>query len=189
MDTSDFKSDNINVFLSRCMIDGLRANKNPKRVLIRAFTGAVKAELSTPVFVAFARVIEHYRTKDIDVIVNTFSNDTVRNTYHWTCTELFDHLLGADIHIISTHLHQGMLGLGGFEVNGTWNIPNILKNYERLRYHLGSPCGIYVDNPVMNQNKMGYYEPLQALGLCAPTTSVDISKAEISQADSQKIEA
>ena len=70
----------------------------------------------------------------------------VKYKYHWTCHQLFDHLLAADIHIISTHLHQGMMAKGGGQ--GTWHMTNILNNMQRLKGHLGVPSGLYVDCPV-----------------------------------------
>ena len=189
MDVSAFDSSNFDVFLSRCINNELRENKDPKKVLIRIFMGPEGGEQQTPLSVALDEVVKHYHnTMGIKIIYQTFTNDTVRNKYRWTCTQLFDALLAADIHIIPTHLHQGMMGLGGLEVNGTWNIPNILNNLNRLRYHLGSPCGMYIDDPVGTQNKIAYYNPLQTLGLCAPTISVDISKTEISLEDKSKIE-
>jgi len=188
MDTSEFESTHINIFLAQCIHDGLKINKKPQTVLIHVFIGAEGGEQQTPLSVAFDEIKQHYReARGIQVTVRILTNDLVRNRYHWTCTELFTWLLSADIHLLPTHLHQGMMGLGGLEVDGTWNIPNILKNFERLRYHLGTPCGKYVDCPIMTQNKMVYYQALQTVGLCAPTISVDISGETISPEDILKI--
>ena len=188
MDTLDFDSRDINVFLARCLHEGLRSNKDPKVVLIHAFLGAVFGEQQTPLSVALDEVKVHYiESRGIKLAIRALTNDYVKNKLHWTCTELFTWLLSADIHLLPTHLHQGMMGLGGLEVDGTWNIPNILKNFERLRYHLGTPCGKYIDCPITTQNKMEYYRALQTVGLCAPTISVDISRETISPEDILKI--
>ena len=188
MDTIAFESSDINVFLARCLHQGLRENKDPTVVRIHAFIGAEFGEQQTPLSVALGEVKVHYlQTKGIKLTIHTLTNDYVKNILHWTCTELFTWLLSADIHLLPTHLHQGMMNLGGLEVDGTWNIPNILKNLERLRYHLGTPCGKYIDCPIMTQNKMGYYRALQTVGLCAPTISVDISGDSISAEDIVKI--
>jgi hypothetical protein len=141
----------------------------------------------TPLSRAFVRVARIYESRGIRLVLERFNNDIVRNTYHWSCRQLFDHLLSADIHILATHLHQGMLALGGTE---TWNTMNILTNMQRLRYHLGANCGIFIDDCVANQDKMGYYGPLQKEGLCAPTIAVGItcSSGDISPSDKNRIE-
>ena len=187
MDTIDFESRDINVVLARCMHAGLRENNDPKVVLIHTFIGAVFGEQQTPLSVALDHVRAHYLRSGIQLTIRILTNDYVRNKLRWTCTELFTWLLSADIHLLPTHLHQGMMGLGGLEVDGTWNIPNILKNFERLKYHLGIPCGKHIDCPITTQNKMEYYRALQIVGLCAPTISVDISGESISQEDILKI--
>lgn len=184
MDVSDFDSSDINVFLARSVNKGLKKNKDCNVVLIHVFIGSVFSEQQTPLSVALSVVKKHYLTRGIQLRVTIITNDFVRNILHWTCTELFTWLVSADIHLLPTHLHQGMMGLGGM---GTWNIPNILKNFERLRYHLGTPCGKFVDCPITTQNKMEYYRVLQTVGLCAPTISVDISGQSISPEDTNKI--
>jgi hypothetical protein len=183
MDTSNFDSDNINVFLARVQIDALRENKDPRKVLIRAFLGGVGGEQTGPLNRAYLRVHEAYIARGIKLVLQTFHNDMVKRTYHWTCTELFDHLIAADIHLLPTHLHQGMMALGGTD---TWNILNILRNIERLRYHVGIPSGVYTGNSVGNQDKIRYLEPLERAGLCAPTLAVDLCE-EISAGDFTRI--
>ena len=188
MDTNDFQSGNINVFLSRCINHSLRANKDPNTVLIHLFIGGQLGQQQTPLSVALGEVKkEILKSRGINIVYDTLTNDLVKYKHHWTCTELITWLLSADIHLLPTHLHQGMLGLGGLEGEGSWNIPNILRNLERLRYHLGSPCGKFIDCPIATQNKMEYYRHLQTVGLCAPTISVDISATEISQEDLLRI--
>lgn len=184
MDVSDFDSMNINVFLARIKIDAMRENRDPKQILVRAFVGGHNGEQSTPLTRAFVRVADIYKARNIKLVLQKFTNDIVRNKYHWTCRELFDHLLAADIHLLPTHLHQGMLALGGTD---TWNTINILQNLERLRYHLGSNCGKYIDDPVASQDKMAYYAPLEREGLCAPTLAVDISAGDVSAHDFAEI--
>ena len=187
MDISDFDSTtDINIFLARVHIDALRENKNPRFILVRAFVGGQLGEQTTPLSRAFIRVANLYESRGYRLVLERFTNDIVRNTYHWSCRQLFDHLLAADIHLLPTHLHQGMLSLGGTE---TWNTINILTNMQRLKYHLGANCGIFIDDPVANQDKFNYYDPLQKEGLCAPTISVSISHSsgDISKSDHDKI--
>ncbi len=190
MDTTycDIKaSKDINDLLALTQIQAIKENEDPRKVLIRVFIGShTGGENGTPLAKAYSRVARHYLVhRNIEVTLQEFTNDVVKYTYHWTCTELFNHLLAADIHIISTHLHQGLLALGGL---GTWHMENILKNLQRCRTHLGVPSGRFVDCPVATQDKMRYYEALQPLGLCAPTIKVDISYVEYLESDLLKIQ-
>jgi hypothetical protein len=184
MDITNFDSEDINVFLARVKIDALRENKDVKRVLIRAFLGGNNGEQSTPLKRAYINVYKIYKRQGVELVLQTFTNDLVRNKYHWSCTQLFDYLVSADIHLLPTHLHQGMLALGGSD---TWNTLNILRNMERLRYHLGTPNGTYIDDSVGNQSKK-YYIALEKEGLCAPTLFVDIFCDEVSANDVGNIE-
>jgi hypothetical protein len=181
MDVSDFTSGDINNFLARVQLSAFKENKNPKVVLIRAFLGGGTGNHVVPLTRAFTAVALRYREKGITVTVQKFYNDMVKYRYHWTCTELFNRLLAADIHLVPTHLHQGLLGQGGL---GTWNMINILANLQRLKHHLGFPCGKYVDDPVGSQDKANIYKPLMELGLCAPTSDeIDITTEDVSSKD------
>ncbi len=178
MDTTDILfSRDINSFLAKAQIKAFRENNDPKKVLIRAFLGGMTAEQRDPLTDAFSRVALHYKDRGIMITFQRFSNDIVRNVYHWTCTELFNRLLAADIHLIPTHLHQGMLGLGDL---GTWTIFNILANLKRLKCHVGVPSGIHTDDAVASQDKYNYYKALAPLGLCAPTERIFITEWEMS---------
>jgi hypothetical protein len=178
MDTSQFNSSDMNVFVARAEQNAIRANKDPKKVLIRAFIGGSSGgEQESPLIRAFKRVFEVYQLRGIELELQKFTNDMVKHIYHWSCSQLFDTLLAADVHLLPTHLNQGMLALGGTD---TWNTRNILENLERLRYHLGIPCGIFVKDPVASQNKRGYLEALESDGLCAPSLFLDITAPDLS---------
>jgi len=189
MDTSFMHqmSKDINDFLSQVQIKALKENHDPKTILIRAFIGShTGGENGTPLAKAYIRVARQYKSHyNINITFQEFTNDMVKYKNHWTCHELFDHLLAADIHIISTHLHQGLMAKGGL---GTWHMLNILNNIQRVKSHLGVPSGRYVDCPVATQDKMRYYDALQPLGLCAPTIKVDISLDEFLPCDLLKIQ-
>ena len=124
--------------------------------------------------VAIDQLRKRYLLLGYTIQYKAFSNDDVRNVHGWNATELFTKLLSADIHLLPTHCHQGMISLGGTAVMGTWNIANILANYDRLRYHLGIPNGRHLSCPVFTQNKGMLYESLTRLGLCLPTATISI---------------
>jgi len=187
MDLSVFDagaSKDVNRLLAEIGIEALRVQRDPKVVLITAFFGGEFGEQSTPVTDAFTIVSENFKSRGVTLVLHEFTNSIVKYKYHWTCRELFNALIAADIHLLPTHLHQGMLALGGTD---SYNITNILDNIERLRYHLGVPCGANTGNPVGTQHKMILYNLLAEDNLCAPTISVDISVKEILQDDVDKI--
>ena len=166
--------------------EALRENKNPTAVLIKAFTGGHVGQQASPVILAIERLISKYNRRGITILFENLTNDYVRNVLKLSCSELFTALLAADIHILPTHCHQGMLTKGGTD---TWNMENILKNIARLRYHLGTPCGKkLVGCPVYSQNKAYLYSCLEALDLCLPTITLSIVNKSISEEDDQKLD-
>ena len=162
----------------------LRDNKNPNIVLIRAFVGGSGGVQVEPLELAVERLIIKYNSRNITIIFEKYTNDKVRNVLKWSPSDLFSALIAADIHVVSTHIHQGMLTKGG---TGAWCMENILKNIPRLQYHLGVPNGIHINCPVWSQNKMHLYACLEALDLCIPTIYVKIDNFRISEEDTAKI--
>ena len=166
-------------------MEAIRENKNPAAVLIRGFTGGKDGQQKNVVTEAIQELAVDYSLRGIHILFEEFTNDSVRNEYKWNATQTFTALLSADIHILPTHFHQGMLAKGGTD---TWNMSNIIKNIERLRYHLGTPCGKHLDCPVWSQNKRSLYDHLEALDLCLPTIKVNINCNVISTEDEAKID-
>lgn len=158
-------------------LEALRENNDPKKILIYAFLGGHRAGQSDPLDVAISQARRRYHLLGYTIEYETFSNDKVRNKLKWSVTQLFTKLMSADIHLLPTHCHQGNISLGGTD---TWNIPNILENYDRLRFHLGIPNGRHLTCPVFTQDKRKLYEKLMELGLCLPTTFVSIAGGVIS---------
>ena len=184
MDLSDFGSADVNWFLGEVAVRALQTERTPKEILIRAFIGGKNSEQGTPLSEAFEAVSDRYEKRGIRVVLEEFTNDLVRNTYHWTCRELFNALLAADIHVLPTHLHQGMLSLGGTD---SYNMGNILDCLERLKFHIGVPSGKHTGDAVGSQDKIVLCDALAKDELCAPTISVDISVNDILESDKQKI--
>ena len=134
-------------------LEAIRENNNLTTILIKAFTGGHQGQQKSAVTLAVEKLIVKYGRRGITIKFVEFSNDLVRNVLKWNCTETFTALLAADIHILPTHFHQGMLTKGGTD---TWNMENIIMNIARMRYHLGSPCGMHLDCPVWSQNKKNF---------------------------------
>lgn len=152
-------------------IVALRANKDPNAILITAFVGGWDSNAIIPLEEAIGKLREMYRVRGIHILWEQLTNDIVRNQLKINCSQLFTKLISADIHLLPTHLNQGMLGKGGTD---SWNMSNILTNYERLQYHLGIPNGVYTKCPVWSQNKGKLYNVLSKLNLCVPTLVVSL---------------
>ena len=165
-------------------IDALRHNIDYNIILIRAFHGGWDANQVGILQKAMARIIQKYGPLGFQVIYEKYNNDIVRNQLKWNVTDLFTHLIAADIHLIPTHCHQGNISKGGTD---TWNMENLISNYERLYHHLGWPNGKHVRCPVWTQNKVRLYEALEALDLCVPTLHISITQKELSPENLHKI--
>jgi hypothetical protein len=171
--------------LDSAVMEALRENSDPKTVVIKSFSGGSDGQQKSVLSLVIESLIVKYKTRGITIVFIEFTNDLIRNVLRLNCTDTFTALLAADIHIIPTHLHQGMLAKGGTD---TWNMENILQNIERLRYHLGYPCGMHLDCPVFSQNKTMLYDRLFAADLCLPTISVSIMEKQLSLEDQIKID-
>ena len=166
-------------------LEAIRENQNLTAILIKAFVGGSQGQQASAVSLAVQRLQVKYGRRGIQIYFTEFTNDLVRNVLRMNCTETFTALLAADIHILPTHFHQGMLAKGGMD---TWNMQSIIRNIARLRYHLGSPCGQKIDCPVWTQNKTFLYGCLEALDLCLPTIALSIVEMTISEEDERKLD-
>jgi hypothetical protein len=167
-------------------LEAIRENKNLTTILIKSFSGGHDGEQKSLVSQAVKELIVKYERRGITIVFIEFTNDLIRNVLRMNCTETFTALLAADIHILPTHFHQGMVAKGGTD---TWNMENIIKNIARLRYHLGTPNGVHVDCPVWSQNKAKLYERLFALlDLCLPTITLSIVERKLSVEDEHKLD-
>ena len=127
-------------------------------------------------------VARQYAQIGITVTFEKVHNDQVKYKFRWTVTQYIDVILGADIHLIPTHLHQAMV----WQAGDSWTIPNITKELDRLYHHLGVPMGKYVHCPVWRQDKWKIY---QFMGeFMAPTIHINLTHEEVSIADLARIE-
>ena len=165
-------------------MDALRHNSNKNVVLIRAFLGGWDSNQVGFLQKAIDRLIIKYGLLKYNIIYEKYNNDIVRNELKWSVTDLFTYLIAADIHLIPTHCHQGNIAKGGTD---TWNMANILSNYERLYYHIGWPNGRHIYCPVWSQNKRRLYNTLEALNLCVPTLHITIKAEGVSLEDIERI--
>ena len=109
----------------------------------------------------------HYAAQNITITSEMFINDVVKNVLKWSPTEMTDKILEADAHIMATHFTEGNIAK-----TASWNVPNILSNLDRLKYHLGNTMGERNRCPVLRQGKREIYARLPEH--CLPTLIVDM---------------
>jgi len=140
-------SDQADIILCRCFVGG-------SRQLDEFNTARRRAEL-------------FYKNRGIKLIVDIYENDWVKNVLKLNPTELTDRLLEADFHLFITHFHEGSIAK-----TSSWNMPNILSNLDRLKFHLGNLMGDMNSCPIFRQGKREVYEVLP--DYCLPTIMVDL---------------
>jgi hypothetical protein len=98
-------------------------------------------------------VVDSFRFQDNIVPQFEFlTNDKVKRGREWGPSDVTNRFLQSDIHICTTHWHQGNLFF-----NGDWNIENIRENTELWRYHVGIPNGDYVGKKIYLIRNIYFY--------------------------------
>jgi hypothetical protein len=136
----------INIILVRVCIG---YDKNPQRKHFMDAAESVKKH-----FTEFELVFECLSVYDI----------AVRN---WGPNEVINWLLGSDIHVILTHLHQFLTH---------WDFRGVAPALERLSSHLGFPSGSCLRCPVFQQDKYRYIQALPS-AFTIPTLKIEINAA------------
>jgi hypothetical protein len=83
-------------------------------------------------------------------------NNDVRKL-KWKPSDLVDWLLSGDMHIVCTHMHQGL---------PHWNVADVLEALKRLKDHNGFPMGNSLTCPVFLQHKFDYLASLPKFMTC-----------------------
>ena len=122
-----------------------RSRKKSRRVcLVRVFQGRRNARQLEPVQQALA---EFQRKKLIDV--EYIDIDTVK-MQHLTIQSIVQWLLSSDVHLIITHMHQGIMELL------RWNMTDLVLELKLLYNHPDYPTGRFLEDPIfilMNFNR------------------------------------
>ena len=92
-------------------------------------------------------------------------NDDVRKL-KWNPSDLVDWLLSGDIHIVCTHMHQGL---------PHWRVADVLDALKRLKDHNGFPMGNSLTCPVFLQHKFDYLASLPKFMTC-PTLPIKFGR-------------
>ena len=127
-------------------------SKEQKPILVRVLTSGK----NNPQLKAF-RVVQGNLALQNPRTVVTFEylgkSELIQQFRGKTPKDLVDWLLGADVHYLLGHIHQG----GVFE-ELDWSVKELYTELKRLRYHPGAPWGLKTDCPIANQDKIGYIE-------------------------------
>jgi hypothetical protein len=85
--------------------------------------------------------------------------------------QVIDWLLGSDIHLIITHVHQNVVELL------KWNINTLMYELQKLYGHDAYPDGKYLRDPTFLQDKYEYIRLVK--NICNPTLKITIEKIAI----------
>ena len=182
MDLSIYDSADIRDVLAIVEVDGRRRNKDPNKILGFLCMGSRDSRQIELVSKAIHIVARKYAQIGIMVTFEKVHNDQVKHKFRWTITEYIDVILGANIHLIPTHLHQAMV----WQAGDSWTMPNIRRELDRLYHHLGVPMGKYVHCPVWRQDKWQIYQCMSEF--MAPTIQLNLTHEEVSKAELIRIE-
>ena len=147
-DELNSKMNNLKSSISEHAIEQVQ-KKTRRLCLVRVFQGGRNARQLEPVQQALA---EFERKKLIDV--EYIDIDKVK-TQHLTVQSIVQWLLSSDVHLIITHMHQGIMELLG------WNMIDLALELQLLYSHPGYPTGRSLEDPIFLQDKFKYIEPIK----------------------------
>lgn len=134
------------------------ADSNSRLITVRIFFGGFVGEQITPIISALGYFtnlsIEYMYVKDV--------KDKV-----WSPRDLVDWLLGADVHIIPCHPHQGII----YQLR--WDCDLLKTQLQRLAAHRGFPSGVNLECPIFLQDKFEYIRVMDTWSI--PTVRIDFN--------------
>ena len=167
LDFTIFERSDMHTRLQINQINSLRKNRSDITVLLRGFKGGKGSRQLEQVMSAVGRAVTLYEEQGINLIDEMEDQDAIKNIYHLGPTEYVDRVLQGDIHLFTAHFHEGNIAK-----TGSWNMPNILANLDRLKYHLGNLMGEKNNCPVYRQGKKEVYSIMN--DYCLPTEIINL---------------
>jgi hypothetical protein len=168
MDFSPYFSTNVQDESQVRYTRDMRTNRDPRTVFLRAYLGARDGRQVTALKSAISLAQSHFAERGFNLISEDFHNDQIKNDLHLSPQAFIDKLLEADVHMGQALLHESNIGK-----TPDWNINNIHAAVDRLKYHIGSPMGKYVDCPGLRGDKYSTYE-LLGEDYCLPTLKIEL---------------
>lgn len=118
---------------------------------------------------SICEAMSELKLKYNNLTVETLITDDMK-AMRFTEEDFVNWLLDSDIHLIHTHIHQG-IDMLNFDMN------ELKKQLRRLSHHPGFPNGIYLTCPVFTQDKYNYLKILMENGSCNPTLKIDFNRS------------
>ena len=115
-------------------------------LLYRCYWGAERGEQAAAFTIALNRVGRHFATRGIDLQVESMELIQLKRL---SPSDFVDWLLGAHLHFILTHIHQGLSCC-------RWSMTELYNQVGRLKYHPGFPSMEKLWCPIFRQDKMAY---------------------------------
>ena len=133
---------------------------------------------------AIGRAITFFENQRINLIDEMEDQDTIKNIYRLGPTEYIDNVFEADIHLFTAHFHEGNIAK-----TGSWNMPNILSNLDRLKYHLGNLMGVKNDCPIYRQGKKEVYASMSDYCLLTEIINLPLTgwTGDLNETEKQKL--
>ena len=147
----------------------MSASAAPSTVRIHLYMGPHKGTCGSAVTCAVSRLQNRFDDGHSLEIESKYIDEVRKGTP----TDLIDWLLDSDIHIIATHVHQGI---------PRWSASIVYTELQRLRNHCGFPSGDQLQCPVFTQHKFNYLYGIRQF--VAPTLAVQFPLVERSVDDS-----
>jgi len=131
----------------RNLISYKPVNKGKK--IMKVFMGGKEGIQIIPFKAAWSRTNFMTESWTVEYISVTFINES-----DWTPKDLVDWLLDSHVHVILSHIHQGIAAYL------QWDIEDLKTQLQRLKYHLGFPNLNKLNCPVFLQDKYEYLNKL-----------------------------
>ena len=147
----------------------MSASAAPSTVRIHLYMGPHKGTCGSAVICAISRLQNRFDDGHSLEIELKYIDEVRKGTP----TDLIDWLLDSDIHIIATHVHQGI---------PRWSTSIVYTELHRLRNHCGFPSGDQLQCPVFTQHKFNYLYGIRQF--VAPTLAIQFPLVERSVDDS-----
>ena len=135
-----------------------------KKLTVRVFYGGEDASQRTSFLGAVRELLQvedNFTVKTLTICNSKDKNMTPKTLVDW--------LLDCDIHMIISHLHQGLSNKDELQMG--WNMKELYAEVRRLANHPGYPSGIKLQCPVFTQNKYNYLKAIPSFvnpTLCIP---------------------
>lgn len=156
-------------------VDFINNQNSVIEILCRHYIGALDSEQSQPLKRAKSILFKlfEYKSSSVKLKFEELTCEEVRR-HHFTSEQLIDWLLAGDIHLITTHPHQGLINstVPRWSMNELYNI-----QLPRLEKHIGFPMNEKLKCPIFQQDKIVYIRSLEnnSITNCNPTLSIPIT--------------